>query len=897
MVRSRLERRFLAAAAILLSVLMIFLLPAQKIAAAEEQPKPVYVSEVRLGYGKTAEEAVKSLEGYEILKNGGKYADLNEGSGKDTVVLFGYKTTENRGEAITDIAAMNMKGGYSFTEYKLLMDKYRDSQITPFLRRFMVTVQEYRDNYNGTNENNKAKARYACDMLNLFIDDDTGMKMGDLLLKETAEELGKDKYEALSDEDKKKYGSLTTILMQGETSTVFMIEQLVTMAADTNENTWLQRLESVTADSLLKEYMKDGAGETDAKEAMARDFENSARLFAEKWPYFRDSLMEYEKSLTTEDGGIEVDPTNTPVPEEDEEDENEEGNASFDQAVSSLTGEDAVETVIAVSEVEKATANAVDNIKLAASYNHLKNTKYGSGTMYDYFTQTQEEIEKDNYFALYPLVSVLTAGQIAGIDFMNLNQLVQYGMAIENSYEEMNKDLGNYIKSNTAVSVFEGVNRELYDEGTALTDAEMREKAATSTQLFGDSQSAAIGRAGIFAAIGIASGFGAIYSISKVKQAIGGISGVEPITSAIKLTQEDADTLNDLFEAIEGNKQYIKSTDLKIGTPEQRYFTRLKNLKYVIKNYRYDTDFDGRAIIEIKFEEPPSGSGMDSNLEKRTVEYVMPEGVAVDTEKTLEQNADDIYEAVTAGNSGAKSVGIQWGAVLKAGVGTIFSIVFLGLTVYSIYSSVMEIYDYYNVDMTKVPKYIVDRADLVTTDENGNSVIRRNESAYYEAVMSNRPKSDKNYEMMKEYGDVNAGQGKQWLVLYTNRSLSLNTPVLADSLTVVTGKNDMPDGFSKGIHLFGESIAVNMTEKKYTYEDKLKGIFVYFKNEPAATTAAGTNADTQKADGEAPATSSALGAGYLALVGIGCLIGGVVLGIVVMSLARKRKEAGSGKKA
>ena len=51
---------------------------------------------------------------------------------------------------------------------------------------------------------------------------------------------------------------------------------MLTMAADTNENTWLQRLESVTADSLLKEYMKDGAGETDAKEAMARDFENSA---------------------------------------------------------------------------------------------------------------------------------------------------------------------------------------------------------------------------------------------------------------------------------------------------------------------------------------------------------------------------------------------------------------------------------------------------------------------------------------------------------------------------------------------------------------------------------------------------------------------------------------------
>ena len=881
MIKTKTDRILIAAVSIFLALLMILLLPVQRIAAAEEN-QTLYVSEVRLGYGKTAEEAAKSLEGYTILKNGDKYADLNEGSGKSTVVLLGYKTTTEKGKAITDIAAMNMKGGYSFTEYKMLMDQYRDSQITPFLNRFMSTVQEYRDNYNGENKNNKAKAEYVHNMLNLFTDDDTGMAMGDLLLKQTAEEYGPDKYEKLTNDEKKKYGSLTTILMQGETSTVFMIEQLVTMAADTNDTTWLQRLENVTADSLLKEYMKDGAGETDAKAAMAREYEDTARLFAEKWSYFRNSLIEYEDSLKAEDGGVEFDPENLPVPEEEEEDAETESSA--EEELDSLTGEEAIQGVVEISEAQKETAEAADKIKIAASYNDLKSTKYGSGTMYDYFTQTEEEIKKDNYFALYPLVSVLTKGQIAGVDFMNLNQLVQYGIAIENSYEEMTKDVGEYIKNASSVSVFEGVNRELYDDGTALTDAEMREKAANSTQLFGDTQSAAIGRAGVFAAVGIASAVGAIYSISKVRQALGGISAV---TQAITLTQENVDALNALQDAVIGNSTYLKYAEMNDQWGTAAF------AKFNISEVKYPKAPDGSTVVEITFKEPKyHDMQWNETLFEETKTYKLPNGVKADAKKTLEQNFDDIAKKVTSGQQGAGSVGIKWGAVLKAGVGTLFSLAFLGLSVYSIYSSVMEIYDYYHVDMTKVPKYIVDRADLTDTDDNGNTIIRRNESAYYEAVSSNRAKDHKYYETMKEYGDVNAGEGRQWLVLYTNSDLSVKTPILADSFTVVTGKADIPDRYSTGIHMFGEETAVNMTNTKYTYDDKLKGIYVYFKYEPAATTSTGTAADAKTDSGdEAPATSSAFGTGFTALAGFCGLVIGVACGVLIMYFLKRREQS------
>ena len=878
MIKTKADRILIAAVSIFLALLMTLLLPVQRIAAAEEK-QTLYVSEVRLGYGKTAEEAAKSLEGYTILKNGDKYADLNEGSGKSTVVLLGYKTTTEKGKAITDIAAMNMKGGYSFTEYKMLMDQYRDSQITPFLNRFMSTVQEYRDNYNGENKNNKAKAEYVHNMLNLFTDDDTGMAMGDLLLKQTAEEYGPDKYEKLTNDEKKKYGSLTTILMQGETSTVFMIEQLVTMAADTNDTTWLQRLENVTADSLLKEYMKDGAGETDAKAAMAREYEDTARLFAEKWNYFRNSLIEYEDSLKAEDGGVEFDPENLPAAEEEEEDAETESSA--EDALDSMTGEDVMNAVLEYTEIEKRTAEDVDKTKIAASYNNLKSIKYGSGTMYDYFTQTDEDIKKDNYFALYPLVSVLTKGQIAGADFMNLNQLVQYGIAIESSYEEMTKDVGEYIKETNSVSVYEGVNRELYEEGTALTDAEMREQAADCTQLFGDTQSAAIGRASVFAAVGIASALGAVYSISKVKQAL------TTTTAMINLTEQELETVSRLKTAISNHNAYLAYAD----NPTLSNFYS----KNFIHTVTYDVGAGGNDVIVLKIGHPNASLASNSGA-IRIKRFEMPKSFQssnqIAAEGTTQQNLDDISEKISSGAKGAGSVGRSWGAVLKAGVGTLFSLAFLGLSVYSIYSSVMELYDYYHVDMTKVPKYIVDRADLTDTDENGNTVIRRNESAYYEAVISNRAKDHKYYETMKEYGDVNAGEGRQWLVLYTNSDLSVKTPILADSFTVVTGKADIPDGYSTGIHMFGEETAVNMTNTKYTYDDKLKGIYVYFKYEPAATTSTGTAADAKTDSGdEAPATSSAFGIGFTALAGFCGLVIGVACGVLIMYFLKRREQS------
>ena len=223
-----------AAIAVILAVLVMAIMPAQVFADS----LPEYISEVKVYIGdyKDAEK-----EGFKILNgDNGNPIDLNQGAGGglgskgDKAVYLGYKTTTKASEAITDLALMNMKGGYSVAEYEALMETQMKSQIIPFVDSFLVTINEYRENYkNGTDEN-KQKAEYVYEALNKFIDDDTGKGLGDLLLNETKYEMGDKAYNALSDEQKKEHADILTIIAQSNGKATLMMENLLVRAADTN---------------------------------------------------------------------------------------------------------------------------------------------------------------------------------------------------------------------------------------------------------------------------------------------------------------------------------------------------------------------------------------------------------------------------------------------------------------------------------------------------------------------------------------------------------------------------------------------------------------------------------------------------------------------------------------
>jgi hypothetical protein len=86
-------------------------------------------------------------------------------------------------------------------------------------------VKEYRANY----ENKDGKAIMVHDMLNNFVEDDSGLKMGDLLLGDTLQDkVGID--ESIEAENDGDLPDLVSIIMQGNSMNINTIYTALAMA-------------------------------------------------------------------------------------------------------------------------------------------------------------------------------------------------------------------------------------------------------------------------------------------------------------------------------------------------------------------------------------------------------------------------------------------------------------------------------------------------------------------------------------------------------------------------------------------------------------------------------------------------------------------------------------------
>lgn len=140
-------------------------------------------------------DSTKALEkaGYEPVRDqDGNAANLNQGTGKKAVYL-GYVKTKNPEDAITDIAVMDMKGDYIFNDYKELL-KAQKTEIKTQLNAFKIAVKEFRNNY----KRKTKMAEYAYSLLAYYVDGkegdayagqgeykDSGRTLSDLFTDET----------------------------------------------------------------------------------------------------------------------------------------------------------------------------------------------------------------------------------------------------------------------------------------------------------------------------------------------------------------------------------------------------------------------------------------------------------------------------------------------------------------------------------------------------------------------------------------------------------------------------------------------------------------------------------------------------------------------------------------
>ena len=418
--------------ALVLTLTFIALVPLQTAAAANNGK---YVSEVYVAYGKDADEAKKTLEDKGFTPVEG---NLNDG-GK-TYAMMGYKTTDDIRDSITDLAVMNMRGDYSVEEYKKLL-KGQKTEIAEFLDEFMTVIKEYRYNL----KEGKAKATYVHDVLNNYTEDDTGMKMGDLLNSETLQDkVGIE--ESVEAENPENLPNLVTILMQGNAQVIKSVETLLSMATDTADNSWLDRFAESDYDTLLDKVEEERPElNTETKRAQYLDnlYGDDAGALGLAVIDLRNRLTDYEAS---------------------------------ELHIDTATEEDIKKAFGDIENDATAMVNYDNWLSIGLIYEGLKNYEggnYAAGELLDFF---MEENDPEDTEIFIPMVAALSEGQRVGLPFVSFEQLLKFAFTSDESWK-------NYVEENKAdfgnledVSVYQNIDRGLYKEdgSVALTGAAQR---------------------------------------------------------------------------------------------------------------------------------------------------------------------------------------------------------------------------------------------------------------------------------------------------------------------------------------------------------------------------------------------------------------------------------------
>ena len=772
--------------AVLLAVLMGTLYPAQVFADT-----PDYISEVKVFEG-NYDNAEK--EGYTLLNGeNGKPVDLNADAGATGIggkgnkaVYLGYKTTKDKDEAITDLALMNMKGGYSVKEYEALMETQMKQQIIPFVDSFLATIKEYRENYYSDNTANQQRAQYIHDVLDKFTDDDCGgAGLGELLLNVTKYEMGDEAYNKLSDEEKKQHADILTIIAQSNGQATIMMQNLLTRAADTHEDSWVDRFVETSYDDLMD---LTGKSPTDARKQLSKQYDDDATLILDNWDSLQEILLE------TENGEINLDSV-----EDIDYD-------AVQNAADSLEkdGEVNKDNAGEYAEVLEANINVFEyntNLSKVSLYEFLYNTEYEDGTLLDFFMQDSADIE-DDITVLYPLVASLSEGQRAGLEFVSLSELLSIAATDGDEYE-------NYDISKVApTSVYTNVDRAIYEKGGV---------ALTSDALRAD----ALARAN--------EDDGALLSpLTIVLWSVTALSAVALVGSIVAKFRIDA------FNA----------------TTAQQSMTEIMNIAA-----------DNRAVHTALIDVSNKGVIPEGAMNNLVFEEF---GDSLTVGQMRQENADRLLElGAKAGNTGNVA------KYLAIGVGVAMVV----LAAVSTYFTYKNMCDYYKVDFTPIPHYMIDEKDLVGYNSKGEKIVLKNQSAYYKAVESNRKKGDSYFDDIDTCADMNGCVGKQWLALYAAKNEAM-APILASSLKVVVDSSDVPAGYATGIHMFGEDAAFNLNNKLYCWNDKAKSVMVYFKTDETAVSTTGSN----------------FTGGTLALSAGGGLLLGAAVTALGMTASRKRKE-------
>ena len=209
-----------------------------------------YISDIRIIYASSFSNAKgevidSGLTDYKVMST-----NLNENTGKGGVFLA-YKTTTNIDDAITDIAVMQMNGGYNEGNYQeIIKESY--NEYLEFGENYLVAIDYFNEAYDAGNY----LAEIAYRQLNFYNVVTEGI---DEIPSFEGERIGDIFYGSIDSAD------LATIFMEGNSYALDNIRSLIAMGVSYNEDgmTYLEKVsdEVEKLDSDPKRYDNEDYGE------------------------------------------------------------------------------------------------------------------------------------------------------------------------------------------------------------------------------------------------------------------------------------------------------------------------------------------------------------------------------------------------------------------------------------------------------------------------------------------------------------------------------------------------------------------------------------------------------------------------------------------------------------
>ena len=682
----------------------------------------------------------------------GATGDLKKGVG----VYLCYQTTTNPKEAVRDLAVMNEQGNYSEGAYERILKDQRDMYID-MVNDTKTMIDEYRTNY----KKGLPTAIQAHDFMNTYKEDDSGKLFGDFML-------------TVSDSD------LAEVLLQANGQAVLMMQEQLAYACDTGNSTWLDRMEQLGSyanlrKQALKAYNNDA---NKADKALKQKYNDKAQMLADNW----DDIYQHFVNMTS---------------------------YAKKNGLTDMTEE---QSTAYLAQLEKDAENGEMDASVYVFLQErtalltLAAYKYGDGTLFDYFNRDSAAVSGDNLKELYPLVACLSNGQVCAVNetvslyglvmgAQNATAINKYkkGKALEfekldtetkAEAEEMKSEQAESMeewKSIDPVSVYEGIDRGIYEGGVAVTsNAENYAKSKGANWADSFMESGAFTKTAIGLGVGsLACAVGAVICSKLATKYTNDIITEAAMAASVGFIETEANPI--LMNAMEN---YVA-----IGIGKGSSY-----VKDLAKANNWTAQETAKALKDMEF----------------TREWLLKRGLE---------------------NPQHMGASVQAKAALKM---KIFNTLKIGLAVVSILlaaaditMTVIELYNYYNRDHLPIPKYMV---DMSYNADKETSFI-----AYKGVLDQNGDQGDLNggggKQWLALYATYDEDAGDP--ILAPDGNLNKG---------ITQHKTDkIPDGYSP-LHFFGKPNAPqNLTyadgANGWSYNDDEDGTYFFFKRGTAADTA------------------------------------------------------------